>query len=365
MHARKYMRVTVVVILATLVMSGTAGGQQAELETERRAELAAMTLTSSELPPGFELRGEAFTGIETVTEGTSVAELESAGFQGMYLSVYDAVDGSGTVSSYASIWPDGASAEAGLALLAGAGEPLDAGDGAAQLRVDDDRREATLVVDRFVVGVVVEGTEIDEDGHLELVSELEARVAQVASGEQPAGVDLGLPAATLDTRALGPEVRAGYLAGRESELLYGVSGSSLGGMQASWVTLVATGPDAGVPYVALAVSAFDSSDTAVQVLGQAAELVPLTIELQPVDGVSLDGSDAVSGFQYRSVLRGEQGEQDSFRIVAQVDSQLVVVDVQGAESVESAQAAAVALAEAQIACMAGTSCEVPSVSLDG
>lgn len=365
MHSRAYMRVTVFAVLATLIMSGIAGAQQAPLDTERRAELAAMTLTSGELPPGFELRGEAFIEAGMVTEGASADDLESLGFLGMYASVYDAIDGSGTISSIASVWADGDSAEAGYGLLVETGEPLEAGDGPAQLSVVDDRREATFVVDRYVVGVNVEGTDIDEDGHLALVSALESRVGQVLSGDRPAGVDLGLPAAMLDTRMLGPEVRAGYLAGAESEQLYGVSGSSLGGMQASWVTLVATGADVGAPYLALAVSAFDSSDTAARVLDQASDLVPLTIELEPVDGFSLAGSDEVRGFRYASVLSGGDSEQDSFRIVAQVDSRLVVVDVQGAESVESAQAAAVALSEAQIDCMAGTSCEVPSISSDG
>ncbi|HYH12435.1 MAG TPA: hypothetical protein VD789_08795, partial [Thermomicrobiales bacterium] len=168
--------------------------------------------------------------------------------------------------------------------------------------------------------------------------------------------------ATLDLRSLGTEIQAGFISSKESEALYGVSGSSLGGIQTSWVSLVATGEDESAPYVVVAVSSFENGDNAARVVDQADDIVPLSIELQQVDGFAVEGVDNVRAFQYASPLGSSDGSPDSFRGVAQVGERVIVIDIQGAGSIESAQSSVSALIAAQAGCSA-ESCELPQVDL--
>lgn len=364
MHVRTSLRATVVAMLAILLMSGSLAMVQVQVDSGTRAALAAMTLTGDELPSTYTLRGEAFVGPEggDVT-GEVPAAFTDAGFRAAYMSVYEAEDGSGTITSYASAWTDAAAAETGFGLLENVDgetdEPLEAGNGPAELTVTDDGFDATFVVDRFVAGVSASGGEVAQEDIDALVTSLDSRATSVAGGQFPVGTDPSLPGMVLGTGALGAEVRAGYLSASESEELYGLTGSSLGGMLASWVSLAATGADAAPPYVTIAVSTFELPDNAARVVEQAEQLVPLTVGLQPIYGVAVEGADSARAFQYS----GPGSESpDSVRIVAQVGVQVAVVDVEGAASVEEAQAAAGQLANAQVACMGGT-CELPDVSL--
>ncbi|HEV2127609.1 MAG TPA: hypothetical protein VGR22_03210 [Thermomicrobiales bacterium] len=372
MHPRRILRGTVLVLLASLTMFAVAGGSHAQVADDTRAALAAIALTAAEMPSGYELVGEAFVGPDGgPIAGEVPAVLTDAGFLGAYMSVYENADGTVTITSYASAWTDADAAETAFALLetedAGeTDESLDAGDGPAELTVVGETMDATFVVDRFVVGVAATGSDIDRDDVMALVTLLESRANAVADGQFPAGTDAALPASVLDTSALGTQVRAGYLSATESEQLYGLTGSALGGMQASWVSLVTVGDGGEPPYVAIAASNFESADNAARVVDQAEDLVPLTVDLQPVEGITVEDADTARGFQYSSTMSGTTDTPDSVRVVAQVGDQVVVVDVQGATSAEEVQAAAVSLANAQVACMMEEgNCELPEVTLGG
>jgi hypothetical protein len=371
-------------MMACLALAWTvpASAQQSGLDQQARAKLAAIPLTTGDLPDGYRFTGEGFvpangSGIPNVDPDALVA----AGFTGMYVSGYRNTATGGTITSYVSAWTDASAANQGFALLEDeavtdpdadlSDTALDAGTGSAELTTGTAQTDgatvsvsdATFIVDRYVVGVTVEtppDAALDEAGMQVLVDALEARASAVVEGQSPDGTDLALPPTVLDVRPLGPEIQTGYLSALESELLYGVSGSALGGMKTTWITGVGTGEDGAAPFVAIAVSTFDRPDNAARVVEQSADLLPVAIKMQPVD-FAVDGADSAKGYQYASP-GSPDGAVDSFRGVIQIGSTMVVVDVQAAASPETAQAAASELLAAQVACSGGT-CELPELDL--
>jgi hypothetical protein len=298
----------------------------------------------------------------------------------MYLSIYHNAESGALISSYVSAWTDATAAEAGFALLEdqsvtnpGADTTdaeLDAGTGSAELTtgtvdVDGTTRaiaDATFIVDRYVVGVSAETAQdapMDAAGMQAMVETLEGRTSAVVQGQSPEGTELALPATVLDIRPLGGEIQVGFLSANETESLYGVSGSSLSNITASWVSGVMTGDGDG-PAVVIAASTFVDVDTAMRAVEQSADLVPVAIEPQPVD-LAIDGADAVRGYQYVSPISTD-GAVDSFRGVMLVGTTVIVVDVQRAPSVDVAQAAVTDLLTAQVAC-GGGDCQLPEVNL--
>lgn len=386
MQLRALMRFALVLVLASMIPSQVATAQQEPLNSTARAELAAITLTSAELPQGYQLASESFIGANQAPfAGIDPGTLESAGFRGMYVSSYEVPGEAGGITSYASLWVDAGSAQAGFELIEDESvtepgdtmqdEPLEAGDGPAELTTGVVETggatlhvtDGTFTVDRFVVGVSVEtlpDNAPDDDAMASLIESLESRAERVAGGEAPDGIDLAMPGATLDLRPLGAELQAGFISSSEAEALYGVSGSSLGGIKTSWVSLVATGEGATAPYVVVAVSSFENDDNAARVVAQSADIVPLSIELQPVDGYSVEGTDSIRAYNYESFLGDRDGSPDSFRAVAQSGNQVIVIDVQGAGSIESAQASVSSLMASQVQCSA-EGCELPETDLGG
>lgn len=384
MQLRALMRLALAMVLTSIISMQPASAQLAPLDAQERAELAAIPLTVSELPSGYQLHSESFISPDqSPFEGISTETLTDAGFRGMYVSTYKIPGDAGSIRTYASLWADAGSAQAGFELVedesvtdpgaAMQDEPLEAGDGPAELTTGFIEAEggtlqvidATFTVDRFIAGVAIESlpdNAPDSDAIGSLVSSLEERANTVINGESPAGSDLSLPSSILDLRPIGEEIQAGFLSSPESEALYGVSGSSLGGIRTSWVTLVAAGEDATAPYVVVAVSSFENSDNAARVVDQADDIVPISIELKPVDGFSVDGVDTVRAFQYASPLGSTDGNPDSFRSVAQIGEQVIVIDVQGAGSVDDAQGTVTSLLTAQLQC-SPDACELPEINI--
>lgn len=378
----KRFALTVMIAWLALASLASAGAQEQALDQQQRAALAAIPLITSGLPDGYRFAGEGFLPAEQAgNPGVDPAALTDAGFAGMYVSVYQNASTGGSITSYASAWTDAAAAEQGFALLedeavsspdaSTSDAELDAGTGSAELTtgtvdVEGTTRaisDATFVVDRYVVGITVESSQdgaMDAAGMQTLVETLEARANAVVQGESPEGTDLALPPAVLDVRPLGGELQAGFLSASETETIYGVSGSSLSNITASWVSGVLTGDGGEGPAVVIAASTFGDADTAARTVEQSGDLAPVAIEPQPVD-IVVEGADAVRGYQYASPGAAE-GAVDSFRGVMLIGTTVYVVDIQGAASVDAAQVAVTDLLAAQVACTGGT-CELPEVNL--
>lgn len=379
MHLRNVMRYALVALALALAIPSLVVAQETGPGAADRAAAAAITLTADDLPEGYALTGERFRSPDAASlAGVDPAALAESGLLGVYTSAYASETDGGQIVSYALVWADAAAAETGFATVeadadGGTDAALAAGDGPAEIttgttEVSGTNRayaDATLVVDRYIVGVAVtaaDTTPVDNATVEGLAGAIEDRARAVAAGESPGGTDLALPGAVLDLRPLGDEMQAGYLTASESEELYGVTGSSLGGMRTSWVEAAALGDNDAAPYVAIAATSFETPENAARVVEQAAELVPLTVELEPVDGFTVEGVESVRAFRYAGPAAASDAP-DSFRVVAQTGTTVIVIDVQGAPTAEAAEAAATTLLQAQVACGGGGECQAPSLDL--
>jgi hypothetical protein len=353
---------------------------------EDRGRMAAITLDSASLPGGYVFSGETFLTAEQVATGDLAAgDLTDAGFQSQYLSVYTNPDSGYIISSYVSIWSDSDAAKAGFEFLEdesathpdGTLEDGDAGVGEAPREtttgtypdpaaadVTVSVMDTTFRVDRYLVGVSLEtrdGTPADGATVSTLAGTLEARATAAVSDANPEGTDLALVPQAVPLAGYGTELQAGFLSANEVEQMYGLQGSALGGLTASWNDAIGLGSgDALQPYIAAGITSFGSDDAAAAIVDQLAELAPDVPGAEAVTDVSLDGAAAVAASSFPSQATGAT-EPDSFRIVAVVGSNLIVVDVQGAPSVDVARETAEALATAQIGCLGQSECAAPEL----
>jgi hypothetical protein len=374
-------------VLATALLTVTsvnglaqdAGGQDVAL----RGQMASITLDRTMLPGGYTIVGETFFSADQVASGDVTAdELTGAGFASQYVSVYRNLDNGNEIRSYVSAWTDGAAAEAGFEILEDEGrtqpdgtfEDGDAGVGEApgetttgswsESGTTVNSVDVTFRVDRFLVGTALttrDGSEADAATVGTLSGTLEARATEAIGNESPDGTDLALVPQALPLSTLAPSLQVGFLGGPDVEQMYGLQGSALGGLTASWNEVVALAEDgAAAPYVSVGLTSFGSAEGAQAVIDQIGDLAPEVAGSEQVEGYSVEGATASAAFQFPSQASGSD-EADSFRIVAIVDATLIVIDVQGSTSVEVAQSTAETLITAQLGCLGQESCEVPGL----
>jgi len=385
-------RILGLALTATIAIGGGAGVLAQDATTPdvaTRAQMAAMTLDSTALPGGYIFTGESFVGADQAATGYVTADaLTDAGFQSQYLSVYTNPDTGYRITSYVSAWTDADAAKAGFEVIedesktipggtledgdAGVGETPgetttgtypDAAGGDATIAVAD----VTFRIDRFLVGTSLEtrdGTTPDAATIQALAGSLEGRATSVIGNDSPDGTDLALAPQVLPLFGLGQELQSGFLASGEVEQMYGLQGSALGTLTASWNEAIALGEgDAPQPYVAVGVTTFGSEDAAAAIVDQLADLGPDVPGAEAIEGVEIEGADAVAASSFPSQATGA-GEADSVRVVTVSGSTLVVIDVQGAPSVEVAQAAAETFAGAQLSCLGQDTCTAPEIPAD-
>lgn len=346
-----------------------------------RGNLAAITLDSASLPDGYAFVGETFlTADQLATDGLSADALNEAGFAGYYVSEYANGSDGTTIRTYASAWGSADAVQGGFDLLED--EAATSPDGTfedASTEVGSDPRElttgtfpdpadasatigvadVTFAVDQYLVGVALEtgdGSEANTETVNTLAADLQSRAEGVAGGTAPEGTDLALPGQAIDISGFGSVLQAGFLNSGEAESLLGLSGSALGGFNASWVQSVGLGSgDSLAPFVTVATTTFADDAAATAVVEQGAELTPNLAGLTAADGVEVEGASSVSAFSFSSAaVEGE--DADSFRVIFANGSTVTVIDVQGAADAEAAQAAATELAGAE----PGSAPEVPA-----
>jgi hypothetical protein len=348
--------------------------------------MASITLDSTALPGGYVFVGETFLDAERAATGDLTADdLSGAGFTSQYISVYENPDNGSRITSYVSDWGGADAAEAGFEIIedegrthpdgelsdaeAGVGESP--GETTTGTYPDPENADVTISavdttfrVDRFLVGTSLEttdGSEPDAEIVKTMAGTLEGRATAAVGNQNPEGTDLALQAQALPLAEIGPELQAGFLTASEVEAMYGLQGSSLGQMTASWSEAAAVGDDIeNGPFVGAGLTAFGKEEDAAAIVSQAPEMLPDTLGAEPIDGVEIEGADSVAAFQYVSPATGAS-EADSVRIVSAVGSHVLVVDVQGARDVATAQEAATALATAQAGCVGADSCKSPAL----
>jgi len=378
----------VLLVSTVLVLTGQAAGAQnsGSADVALRAQMASITLDSATLPGGYIFIGETFLAANQVASGDLTAEeLTGAGFISQYVSAYRNPDSGFVIRSYVSVWTDAAAAEAGFPMVEDEARTLPEGtftDAGASIgetpgetttgtypdpadpSVTVSSTDVTFRIDRFLIGATLEtrdGSEPDAATIDALAGTLEGRATSAIANQSPEGTDLQLVPQALPLAGLGLELQAGFLNTGDVEQMYGLQGSALGGFNASWTEVIGLGQgDALQPFVSTGLSSFGAPEDAAAIIDQIGDLTPNADQFAPVDGVAIDGANAVAAFSFTSAATGAT-EPDSFRIVAVAGAMLVVVDVQGAPSVEVAQATATQLATAQLACIGAAECAAPTL----
>jgi len=357
--------------------------QDAGPDVALRAKMAAITLDQEALPDGYTFVGEAFLTADQVASGSLDAKtLTDAGFQSQYVSIYENTESKGRIRSYVSAWTDDAAAQKGFDLLENetATSP-DASLTDGDTSVGEEPHELTTGTYKdgdatigtaditfrsgsMLVGVAVEktdGSEADSKTAEQLATMAGQRASDVAGDKSPKFTDLGLPAQVLPLQSLGHEVQAGFISPSEAESIYGLQGSALTKLTASWSDTVGVGKgDDQVPYISVAVTTFGSADDAKAVVDHAADLNGTLANGKAIDGAKVDGADATAAFEFTSAVTGGDAV-NSYRILYVKGSDVVVVDVQGAPNGDLAKQTAESLAKAQIGCLGQSECAAPSL----
>jgi hypothetical protein len=372
-----------VALLATSMSNAVA---QESPDAALRAQMAAITLERASLPGDYRFQGETFLDPSQVAGATlDAGELDGAGLLASYASVYRDPNSGHVITSYVSAWEDADAASAGFEILEDESRTNPDGsltDGEAT--VGETPRETTtgtypdpadpgvtvgivdttFRIDRFLVGLsltVSDGSEPDAELVESLAGTLESRATAAVGNENPEGTDLSLVPQVVPLAGFGQLLQAGFLDSGDVEEMYGLRGSALGQLEASWAEVVGLGEEsATAPYIGVGLTTFASAEDAQAVLDQAGDLAPGIEGATAIEGVEIEGADAVTAISFPSPATGA-AEADSVRVLAVVDATLIAVDVQGAPSVELAQETAVALATAQTGCVGADFCEAPSL----
>ena len=374
---------------------GTRPGRAAQNEPVVRLDLAAMALDGNDLLGGALLYVEQYLTpgqLLEVTGGTvEREELANAGLRWFYESRYVVpTDDQQAVRlvyrSYLEEYREAAGAEAGFAILedearfGGEGltdeaapeigqEPREVTTGSlpAVLPTDDQPRavyDLTFRVENVVAGVAVEAVEaadIDPARVQELAGRLQERIEAVLAGEDLPGIDPTLREALLPLEAR-LSVQEGYQTAEEAPYATATPDTDrFAGYQSGYAVTVALnletdGAASPAPYLTLALSRFADADGPQGVLEAALDLQSALPKIEAVPDVAVEGADGVAAFRFSSPT-SDTDDADSFRLLLAVGERLVAVDVQALPAVEDAQAAALALAEQQLACLeAGGQC---------
>lgn len=379
------------VAVAAGLFIATSGAHIAAQETDSsdvglRAQMASITLDGASLPGGYVFTGEAFLTAEQIASAEIGAdELTDAGLVSYYVSTYRSPDSGYEISTYVSAWSDADAAEAGFEVVEDEGRsnpdgtfedaeaivgesPSETTTGTYPDSNDDSvtvtTADATFRLDRFLIGASLEtrdGATPDVQIVNALAATLEGRATAAINNGNPVGTDLELVPRVLPLSGLGIELQAGFLGAGDVEQMYGLQGSVLGGFTASWAEAVGLGDlDALQPYISVGVTTFAAEEDAAAIIAQIDNLAPEVPNAEEVDGVEIEGVDALVAYSFPSLATGAD-DADSFRVVAVAGSTLVVIDVQGAPEMETARETATLLATTQVGCLGETSCAVPEL----
>ncbi|MGI8963985.1 MAG: hypothetical protein ACR2GI_05725 [Thermomicrobiales bacterium] len=379
------------VAVAAGLFIATSGAHIAAQETDSsdvglRAQMASITLDGASLPGGYVFTGEAFLTAEQIASAEIGAdELTDAGLVSYYVSTYRSPDSGYEISTYVSAWSDADAAEAGFEVVEDEGRsnpdgtfedaeaivgesPSETTTGTYPDSNDDSvtvtTADATFRLDRFLIGASLEtrdGATPDVQIVNALAATLEGRATAAINNGNPVGTDLELVPRVLPLSGLGLELQAGFLGAGDVEQMYGLQGSVLGGFTASWAEAVGLGDlDALQPYISVGVTTFAAEEDAAAIIAQIDNLAPEVPNAEEVDGVEIEGVDALVAYSFPSLATGTD-DADSFRVVAVAGSTLVVIDVQGAPEMETARETATLLATTQVGCLGETSCAVPEL----
>ncbi|MCA9858163.1 MAG: hypothetical protein KC438_00505 [Thermomicrobiales bacterium] len=360
-----------------------AGDASPSPTIEERLDLAAMALDSTVAPEGYTLFYELYIRgdqVSTMLTGGAITEDEiaSSGLQWYYESVYISADGSTRLRSYVQQYADIDGAIRGFELLededrlapegsvftdgpgAGVGEePAEISEGSLQPSGPApvvNSIDSTFRTGNLLAGVSIDtlpGQEADRAQVVSLTSVLYDRIQLVL---QHQAIDLIDPVLPGQMVTLGPTFQShdeGYLSAAEI-----VGPAAAAPIEPAFISGYFTNQSLAsdlvalpIPLVSLTVARFQDPAAALQLLNDAAAVLhPPFDGVQPLDIAPIPGSSVTQAFTYANpMLSG--AERDSVRIVMIAGNDLVILDLQANKTLDGAQAAAIEIATAQLACL--------------
>ena len=362
---------------------GTPGAAATPLTGAEEIPLAAMTLDDTKIPSDFQLIAETYTTPEELAAGMagqiSAEQIAATGMIGMYTSYYINRDRN-TVRTYIIAYKTVDGVQKGFDLLeneqllvpngsftdkpgpTGVGEKpseitsgfSENGDGTQTKSYDISFR-----IDRYEVGAAMETTDESEPDTKvvdQMARDVADRVEAVLAGEQVSGVDLSLPGKLLQLEQ--PTSLEGFETAAEAFAISNPNDAPAGYVAGyfkgvSYSTSVTT----SLPVVTIGLLTFESDNDVADALDNTESIMPSYTDLQELQRFAVNGADDAIAFSY-SAPSG-QGQPDSVRVFAQVGDQMVIVDVQGMDTLKDATAAASDLTEAEIGCAVDGDCADP------
>jgi hypothetical protein len=364
---------------------GTPGAAATPLTGAEEIPLAAMTLDDTTIPSDFQLFVEYYQTPEEYLADSylqgqvKLEQLTATGMIGMYTSIY--IDRAGNrlrtyIIAYSTIdgvqegfniledeqllIPNGSFTD--KPGLPGVGEEpseitsgfFENGDG-----TQTNSYDVSFRIDRYEVGASMNSSdESQPDTALvdQTARDVADRVDAVLAGEPVSGVDYSLPDKLLkleqpaelegfetDTEAFAisnpDDAPAGYVAGYFAGRSYSQNVTT------------------ALPVVTLGLLTFESDNDVAVALDNPESIMPSYTDLQELQRFAVNGADDAIAFSYSSPSGA--GQPDSVRVFAQVGDQMVVVDVQGMDTLRDATAAASDLTEAEISCAVDGDCSDP------
>lgn len=356
-----------------------AGGR--ETAAGERLDLAAITITSDDVPASYGLNGESYTDGKTITSSIvggsiSQSDVDALDLRWYYQSEYQSTDGQNRVRSYVEEYGSEGGAKNGFALLedetrfASSGvssvdKPgLDVGEEPSEVTVSTvisttDAPSAASIDARFRVGRLLVGiafdtvtdTPPDEALLNELAGIIAERAQAVLDGKDVPGIDSSLSEHLLTFEG-GISVQDGYvsLVDTVGSAAPDIAVQSFDGGYLRVVALDTAGnPDVPLPIVSVLFSSFSSETGALAVISDALELTLPFDELESVRINPIPGTSAVQAFTYANPF--ESREADSYRVMAVVGNAVLTVDVEGVESLNLAEEVALSLLDQEIGCI--------------
>jgi hypothetical protein len=348
--------------------------------------LSAMTLDSATIPGEFTLLYEFYTSPEELADNLSGQVdrevLLATGVESYYTSYYVDDDGVTIIRTYIIAFATIPGVRAGFNLLEdeenlvpngslvdepvpeGLGEPpgeitsgtIENGDGTQTFTYDISFR-----INRFEVGIAMESQEDGEvDAALadELAVDLADRVNAVLTGQAIDGVDAAQVGQVLELE--GSFSFEGFQSAAETFGLPDADDAPDGFVSsyfrgASYSEFVQD----FFPFAGVTTAQFETAEDVEDALGDAESIMPSFADLDELSRVEVEGADEVAAFSFRASEESEGA--DSVRLFVQVEDKMLIIDVEGAETLDDAETAAVAMAEAQIECVLDGDCDDPEV----
>lgn len=356
---------TAALLTSSFLFSGAAQVPEAN---DIEAQAAAMTLASEDLPTGFVLSGETFLPLPDA--GTA------PGGTAHYVSEYTNIDSGQVIRSYVYLFEEDGQANTAFAVLEGSeadtlsDASVEVGSGEAEITTGtyeaaDGRVVGTADV-TFVRGNAVAGVAVDNpDGTTpnaklatDLATRADTRVQDVQGGKST--LDLDLPGLLVPITDNATVLQSGYLSAAESEAVYGTQGSALSSLTGTYVQSVAYGESGTAPRLTIGVSTFASPEEAAAVVQQSDGIFQPLADQEKIDA-NVEGADSAVAYRYTSP-DGAAAEKESYRLIFATGDTVTVVDVQGAQDSAAAEAAANAIATAQLTCQTGGECVKPTAA---